>query len=235
MDAPSSVTLRFHDELNDHLAPAWRDRSVAKPLLVPGSVKDIIQSCGVPHSEVGRIVVDGTPVDFAYIVHHGDRIDVYPGVRRGPALFVLDVHLGKLAAYMRMLGFDTVYRSCFRDEDLARVSAEQNRILLTRDRGLLKRSAVTRGHWLRETDSRRQVAEIVRRFDLGASLQPFSRCMACNGVLCAATKEEVREYLPPRVAATFTDFRRCTDCRRVYWQGTHYERMRRWIGQMTAS
>src|SRR3954462_14456088 len=155
------VCLRFYAELNDHLPPDSQYKTLERPFDVPRSVKDLIESCGIPHTEVELIVVNGASVDFTHLVRDGDRIAVYPGfealdvtpelrVRPAPLRdprFVLDVHLGKLAAYMRMLGFDAVYRTCFDDADLARVSSEQHRILLTRDRGLLKRSAVTHGHW----------------------------------------------------------------------------------------
>ena len=245
----AAVHLRFYAELNDHLPPGQQFQTIERTLLVPGSVKDLIESCGVPHTEVELIVVNGVSVDFSYIVRDGDRIAVYPvfeSVDITPALrvrpaplrdprFVLDVHLGKLAAYMRMLGFDTIYRNCFDDAEIARVSATEHRTLLTRDRGLLKRSAVTHGYWLRETDSRAQLAEIVHRFDLGRSIQPFTRCMACNGILQSVTKAEVRPQLPPRVADAFDEFRQCDRCRRVFWQGSHYRRMQHWIEQLTAA
>src|SRR5947209_2782512 len=126
------VYLRFHAELNDHLPPGAGHQTVERTFLVPGSVKDLIESCGVPHTEVSRIVVNGAAVDSAYIIRDGDRIEVYPAFE-APAdpRFVLDVHLGKLAAYMRMLGFDTLYRSCFSDAELTRISVEDHRVLLT--------------------------------------------------------------------------------------------------------
>src|ERR1051325_3205710 len=217
------VYLRFYAELNDHLAPGDRYRALQRAVPVPASVKDLIESCGVPHTEVELIVVNGVSVDFSYVVRDGDRIAVYPvlesfdvtpalRVRPAPlrdSRFVLDVHLGKLAAYLRMLGFDALYRNCFEDAELAQISAEQHRILLTRDRGLLKHSAVTHGYWLRETDSRRQLAEIVKRFDLAGSLRPFTRCMACNGVLRIAAKEAVHDLIPPRAREAYSEFRQC--------------------------
>jgi uncharacterized protein with PIN domain len=243
------VHLRFYAELNDHLPPDSQYKTLERSFVVPGSVKDVIESCGVPHTEVELIVVDGESVDFSYVVGDGDRVAVYPvfealdvtpalRVRPSPLReprFVLDVHLGKLAAYMRMLGFDAVYRNCFVDAQLARISAREHRTLLTRDRGLLKRSTVTHGYWLRETDSRAQLAEIVHRFDLAGSIRPFTRCMACNGVLRVVEKSDVRRELPPRVAEGFDDFRQCPDCRRVFWRGSHYQRMQHWIEQLTGA
>ena len=244
---PARVYVRFYAELNDHLPPDQQYQTLEKSFFVPGTVKDIIESFGVPHSEVELIVVNGESAGFSYLMRDGDRIAVYPvfeSVDITPALrvrpealreskFVLDVHLGKLAAYLRMLGFDALYQSCFTDPELVRISSEQHRILLTRDRGLLMHSAVTHGYWLRETDSRRQVSEIIRRFDLKRGVRPFTRCMACNGLLRTVSREQVRHLLPPRTAELHEDFRQCPECGRVYWKGSHYGRMQRWIQELT--
>lgn len=171
------VWFRFYAELNDHLPPAQRYRTLEKTFWTPGTVKDMIESFGVPHTEVDLIAANGQSVGFSYQVRDGDRIAVYPmfeslditpEVRLRPQplrdpKFVLDVHLGRLAAYLRMLGFDALYGNSWSDADLVRISAGERRILPTRDRGLLMHGAVTHGYWLRETASRRQIAEIVRR------------------------------------------------------------------------
>lgn len=198
---------------------------------------------GVPHTEVDLILVNGESVDFAYRVQDGDRISVYPvfealdivGVARlrpeplREVRFVLDVHLGRLAAYLRMLGFDTWYRNRCADECLAEVSRHERRILLTRDVGLLKRGSVTHGYYIRATQPRRQLAEVVRRFDLGRLARPFSRCMRCNTPLAHAGKNQVRHQLPDKVALLHDEFLRCPDCGRAYWKGGHFRRMREWI------
>jgi uncharacterized protein len=210
-------------------------------------VKDLIESLGVPHTEVDLILVNGESVDFSRQIHDGDRIAVYPvfeALDIAPVLrlrpeplrdpkFVLDVHLGKLAAYLRMLGFDTAYTNAASDPALVHISVEEGRILLTRDRGLLKHSAVTHGYWLRETDSRRQAAEAVNRFDLARSARPFTRCMACNALLRPVSRSEAADRVPLRAAEAYSDFQECPSCRRIYWQGTHYQRMRRWVEQLT--
>jgi uncharacterized protein with PIN domain len=221
------VSNHFHGELRDHAG----GEVIRKSFFVPGSVKDLIESCGVPHTEVGRIERDGAAIDPADLIGDGERLDAYPAPQRGDR-FVLDVHLGKLAAYLRMVGFDTIYRSCFTDPELVRVSVDDDRVLLTRDRGLLKHGVLTRGYWLRETDSRSQLAEIVRRFDLGASLRPFTRCMACNGELIDISRDEALSDVHSRVASEFDQFRRCPRCRRVYWQGSHYRRMQERIAAL---
>ena len=246
---PGRVYVRLYAELNDHLPRDQRHKAQERLFLVPGTVKDIIESLGVPHTEVELIVVNGESVPFSYVVQSGDRIAAYPmfesfdvtsELRVRPRVlretkFILDVHLGKLAAYLRMLGFDTVYENGFRDTELVRISSEQHRILLTRDRGLPKYRAVTHGYLVRETDSRRQLAEIVARFDLAGSLQPFTRCMVCNGSLAEIAKEQVRTLLPPRVAGTFEEFRQCSQCGRIYWKGSHYQRMQRWVSELVTT
>ena len=242
--APGSVST---PRLNDHLPRRQRQQTLEKTFYVPGTVKDLIESFGVPHSEVELIVANGESVSFAYVVRDGDRIAVYPmfesfdvtgelKVRREPLReprFVLDVHLGKLAAYLRMLGLDAAYANCSTDPELVRVSCEEQRILLTRDRGLLKHGAVTRGYLVRHSDSRRQLAEVVARFDLTRSIRPFTRCMACNGALAQVAKEQVRSLLPPRTAAAYEEFRQCAGCSRLYWKGPHYRRMQRLVKEMT--
>lgn len=198
--------LRFYAELNDHLPPDSRYRTLEKEFFVPGSVKDMIEGFGVPLTEVDLVLVNGETCDFSRIVQNGDRIaaypvfeslDITPEVRlreralRRPA-FVLDAHLGKLAAYLRMLGFDAAYRSGASDTDLVRQSVAEKRTLLTRDRALLEHPSITHGYWLRETDSRLQAAEVVRRFDLSRLIQPFTRCMECNATLPRKAKEAIR-------------------------------------------
>lgn len=201
---PSRAHFRFYAQLNDHLRRELQFRSLEKSFFTPAAVKDLIESFGVPHTEIDLIVANGRPVDFSYLVQDGDRIAVYPTfesfdiggeqrLRSAPLRnpkFILDVHLGKLAAYLRMLGFDAEYGRSLSDDQLAQISAAEHRILLTRDRGLLKRGSVTHGYWVRETDSRRQLAEITARLQLGYSVRPFTRCMACNGVLEPITKQE---------------------------------------------
>jgi uncharacterized protein with PIN domain len=244
--ARPNVSVRFYAELNDHLAPGQQYRTLEKTLFTPTTAKDLIESFGVPHTEIDLILINGESASFSEMVHSGDQLSVYPvfesfdiaaatRVRPQPLRktnFVLDVHLGRLAVYLRMLGFDARYQSCLTDEELAKISATEQRILLTRDRGLLKRSLVTHGHWLRETDSRRQTAEILERFDLAAAIRPFTRCMACNAPLQEVTKHLVRGLVPQRAAELHDEFRRCPDCRRFYWKGSHYRRMENWIREL---
>jgi uncharacterized protein with PIN domain len=203
------------------------------------SVKHLIESLGVPHPEVDLVLVNGQSVGYDYLVHDQDRVSVYPLFQKIPIgstskvhppklaqhRFVLDVHLGKLAAYLRLLGFDTLYRNDYSDEELAEISCSQQRILLTRDRGLLKRSQVVYGYCLRTTDSEQQVVEVVRRFQLMDAISSFSRCIRCNGLLIPIAKEDIKDRLPQKTRIYYDEFIICNDCNRIYWNGSHVQRM----------
>ena len=241
--------FHFHGELNYFLPRKQKDTVIEHPFDWRASIKDMIESLGVPHAEVELIVVNGVSVDFAYIVQPGDQIEVYPrwdAVPVDPRLplrpprpectrFVLDAHLGRLAAYLRMVGFDTLYRNDYDDEELARISNAESRILLTRDIGLLKRSMVIYGYFIRETNPRRQLAEVMRRFDLFRSITPFKHCMKCNGLLESVAKEEILDKLPFGTAEFYDAFHRCQSCDQIYWKGAHYERMQELMNQVLAS
>jgi len=237
----TSAEFRFYEELNDFLPDHLRRRSFSYRFRGTPSVKDAIEAIGVPHTEVDLVLVDGRSVDFAHRLAGGERVAVYPVFERldiAPLTrlrpqplrvtrFVLDVHLGKLARYLRLAGFDTAYRTHCDDRELIRLSLEEGRILLSRDVGLLKHGSVTHGHWLRATDPRLQLREVIAVFDLRDSLRAFTRCMVCNGELRRVDKAEVMDRLPPRVRVAFAEFAQCAGCGRVYWPGSHYDRMRK--------
>jgi len=238
----ATITFRFYGPLNDFLPPARRQATLVCEYTGRASVKDTIEALGVPHPEVDLVVVNGAPATFDVILHPGDHVSVYPafglvdlpgGVRLTPPLverrFVADAHLGRLAAYLRLLGFDTVYRNDFADEEIAETSQREDRVVLTRDVGLLKRAVVQRGYFLRATEPGRQVVEVVRRFDLGPHAHPFSRCLRCNEPLAPVSKTHVAPLVPPRSREQFEEFSRCPACRRVYWKGSHYARMARLV------
>ena len=231
--------FRFYGPLNDFLPPQHRSATLSRSFLLPGSVKDMIEAFGVPHPEIDLVLANGQPVSFSYRVQDGDRITVYPAFRSIdisalPCMqtapfelrFVLDTHLGRLAGYLRTLGFDTSYRNSWSDDELAQVAAQESRILLTRDRGLLKRGSVLRGHFIRSTAPRRQLQEVVEHYDLLPFAQPFQRCISCNGLLRTVAKEQIRFHLPDRIAIQFHEFTTCDTCGKVYWQGSHFHRMK---------
>ncbi|HRF44665.1 MAG TPA: Mut7-C RNAse domain-containing protein [Candidatus Competibacteraceae bacterium] len=244
----SSCSMRFYEELNDFLPQERRKVCFSHDFQRRASIKDMIEAQGVPHTEIELILVNGCSVGFSYIVQDGDRISVYPmfeafdvqsmiRVRPYPlriSRFVLDVHLGKLARYLRLLGFDTLYRNDYEDAELAHLASKERRILLTRDRDLLKRSVVTHGYYVRAIDPRRQIEEIIERLDLHRAIQPFQRCVRCNGRLAATTKQQVWERLPPETRRCVQEFWICETCEQVYWEGSHMPHIRRFIQALQA-
>jgi hypothetical protein len=237
------VTLRFYEELNYFLPPAQRKVSFTYAIKQHGSIKDLIESLGVPHTEVDLILVNGVSVNFNYLVQDGDQISVYPvfealdispvvHLRPAPlriTRFVLDAHLGRLTAYLRMLGFDSLYRNDYDDATLARIAVEDKRILLTCDRKLLMRKVISHGYYVRARQPKQQLLEVLARFDLFNVLQPFRRCMHCNGLIRPVDKETIASQLLPRTRAHYDKFWQCPDCHKIYWQGSHYQRMQQLI------
>jgi uncharacterized protein with PIN domain/sulfur carrier protein ThiS len=242
---PEAV-FRLYAELNDLLPVAWRQRDLPRRVGEGTTVKDAVEALGVPHTEVEVILANGVSVDFAYRVREGDRIAVYPvfeGIDVTPLLrlrarplrdprFVLDGHLGKLARYLRLLGFDALYETDPGDAELARVSVAERRILLTRDRGLLKRREITHGYAVRGDDPRRQLAEVVARFDLVGLFAPFSRCTACNGLAEPIERDQVADRLPPAVREAGLAIWSCGSCRKLYWRGPHARRLEQLVASL---
>ena len=236
--------FRFYGPLNDFLLPRRRQAAVRRDVNGEQTVKDAIEALGVPHPEVELVTANGRAVGFAYRVRDGDRIAVYPpfaAIDLGPVetvgasapaeriRFILDGHLGRLAAYLRILGFDTWYANHAADDALAELAGAEDRVLLTRDRGLLKRSVVRRGYFVRSDRPAEQLAEVVVRFDLGPAARPFGRCLRCNGVLEPVAAADVAGRIPERVRREQREFRRCPDCDRLYWKGSHHARMVRLV------
>jgi uncharacterized protein len=231
-----TIRIRFYAELGDLLPSECRGKDVERPCAPGQTVKDLVEAMGVPHTEVDLVLVHGRSVDFRHRLADGDRVSVYPvfeafdispvsKVRPRPlrrTRFIADVHLGRLARYLRLLGFDTLYRNDWSDTVLVERARCDQRILLTRDRGLLKRSAVAHGHLVRQTEPRAQLREVIERFDLSRSLQPFTRCPACNGQVERVAKEDVLAGLPERTARYYQEFWRCGECARLYWKGAHF-------------
>ena len=235
----SEAELRFYEELNDFLPEARRKVAFSIPVRGARSVKDAIESTGVPHTEVDLILVDGRSVGFDHLLHGGERVAVYPMfealdiapvVRLRPRplrepRFIVDGHLGRLARNLRLAGFDTLYDPAWDDAAIVQRAAAERRTILTRDKAMLRRSAVDRGYFVRNTAVGPQVAEVVRALQLESLLQPFTRCRECNTPLEDITIEEASARVPPRVAASHQRFKACPGCGRVYWEGSHYARM----------
>jgi uncharacterized protein len=233
------VYLRFYEELNDFLPEEKKKKRFAHQFIGRTSVKDLIESLGVPHTEVDLILVNGKSVNFKYLVNDGDDISVYPVFEslditevqhlrpkplRNPK-FVADVHLGRLTKYLRIIGLDVLYKNNFDDEEIVRISLKEKRAILTKDRGILKRNEVIHGYWVRSTKVEEQVKEVLKRFDLKNEIKEFSRCLECNEPLKPITKETIIDQLPPKVANRQNEFYKCSSCNKIYWKGSHYMRM----------
>ena len=237
---PFAAEFRFYEELNDFLKPEQRQRTVVYRFDGHPGIKDPIEALGVPHVEVELIVVNGESVGFDYRLRDGDRVAVYPvfeSLDVAPAVklrekplrkiaFVVDVNLGRLARLLRLLGFDALFSNAYADDEIVAISEAQGRIVLTRDRRLLHAKAVTHGYWVRSVWPRRQVDEVVRRFDLAGLIRPFSRCADCNGRIEPVAKDAVADRLEPKTKKFFEKFYRCPDCGKIYWEGSHVDRLR---------
>jgi uncharacterized protein with PIN domain len=236
-----TATFRFYEELNDFLAPSRRKQEFTVPCAQAATTKHTIEALGVPHTEVELILVNGESVDFSYLLQDGDRVAVYPRfdamdvtpllrVREQPLrnpCFVADAHLGGLAKILRMLGFDTLYDNHFDDDEIVVIAERDGRIVLTRDRELLKRRAVTHGCYVHALKPEAQLRELVGRLDLTRCARPFTLCLHCNSPLRPVDKASVLDRLPPRVQANYERFSSCDGCGRVYWEGSHWHSMRK--------
>ena len=246
--AMAQATFRFYAELNDFLPAERRGRGFSYRFRGSPAVKDAIEALGVPHVEVDLILVNGESVPFSYRLRDGDRVAVYPVFEsldisplirlrprplRRPA-FVADVHLRRLARLLRLLGLDVSFLPHAEDEELVEVSVREKRILLTRDRQLLKHGRLTHGYFVRAEQPLEQAREVVRRFDLAGEVSPFSRCLECGALLTKVRKEEVADRIPPRTAAWLSEYVLCSGCGKLYWRGTHFRRLERLVAEILA-
>lgn len=234
-----SATFCFFAELNDLLPPAKQNTAFEYPFKGDPSIKHMIEALGVPHTEVSVLIVNRRPVDFSHPMSTGDVVSVYPPslVENFPAgynlqpppprpeRFVLDNHLGKLATYLRILGLDALFGENCQDAELARISSAENRILLTRDRRLLMRNQVTYGYCVRSLNPERQILEILDRYHLYRRFSPFQRCLRCNTPLEPVDKARILDRLQPLTRRYYDEFHFCPHCDQVFWPGSHYARM----------
>jgi len=232
---PSTAHIRFYAELNDFLPPEKQKTVIEFSFFVSPSVKDAIEALGVPHVEVDLILADGRSVGFGHRLAAGERVSVYPVfvsldvtpvIRlqnrplRRPA-FIADVHLRKLARLLRLLGLDVLHSNSYTDAELVSISKDKKRILLTRDRVLLKHGDLTHGYWVRSVHAQEQAIEVIRRFDLLRQVSPFTRCPLCNGLLERIAKADALDRIPPKTAGWLDDYFECAACKKLYWHGTH--------------
>ncbi|MBW2612698.1 MAG: Mut7-C ubiquitin/RNAse domain-containing protein [Deltaproteobacteria bacterium] len=240
------TTFRFYEELNDFL-PVHR-KKVDFDVKFEGkrSIKDIIESLGAPHTEIDLILVNGKSVDFHYILQDKDRVSVYPvfeslniidvthlrifPLRR--TKFITDVHLGKIAKYMRVLGFDVYYNSLLSIREIIEISKKENRIILTTSRKLLKFKDVSHGIFIRPAATTKQIKRIIDYLDIKEIIEPFTRCLWCNTLLNIVLKEDILEKIPPKTREFCNEYVQCQSCDKIYWKGSHYIHMEKVIRTM---
>jgi hypothetical protein len=245
-DPLGRVLVRCYAELNDYLPEARRQRGLSVPFSAAASIERLIAGLGIPAAAVEVALVNGTSSRLDHGLQAGDRVSLYPlfesfdvtpllRLRDRPlrrVRFVADAHLGRLARYLRLLGFDTLFENDPGDAELARISAHEGRILLSRDKRLLQRRILTHALWIPAIRPREQLAYLVDRLDLRGLFRPFTRCTLCNGRL-VEVKEDVPDLpVPPGIRAVFKTFWRCEGCDRIYWQGSHYDRLRAFVEQL---
>lgn len=244
----ATATFNIYDELNFFLPRRHKNKPITHEWDWKASVKDMIESLGIPHPEIDLLIVNDRSVDLDYIVQDGDGIHVYPmpyfqthphpdktriiPEYKGRPRFILDTHLGRLASYLRMMGFDTLYRNDYPDDELAEVSNAEQRILLTRDVGLLKRSLVVYGYYVRNTNPRKRLHEIAERYHLIDQVEPFTFCMRCNGHLHPVNKTDVMAQLTEKTATFYDTFHQCSACEQIYWKGSHYVKMEKLLDEV---
>lgn len=240
--------FRFYEELNDYLPDEQHKTTFPYEFIGYPSIKDTIEAIGVPHSEIDLILVDGESVGFAYQMHGDEHVSVYPvfesfDISRLIHLhakplretkFVVDVNLGKLAQKLRLLGFDTLFRNDFMDNEIVELSLQEKRIILTRDKGILKYSVVTHGYWVRHDDPKEQIKEVVNRLQLKHNFRPFTRCSYCNGLLNKVDNTVLQDRLPNDTLLYFSVFMECKGCGKLYWKGSHYDHICEWIKDLKA-
>ena len=243
---PFTVRLHVYGDLDFFFGSRTRRGEVERHLSEKTSVKDVIESCGIPHPEVDLILLNGKAVDFTYAITDDTEIELYPAGVQSPNFrekhlqvhtiteFVADGHLGKLVRDLRLLGIDVAYDSAAEDRQLVEIASRNNRALLTRDRRLLMHAAVKHGYYLRSQNPFEQTIEVLRRFELGSTLSPFSRCLRCNALLEPAEKEKVIGQLEPLTKIYYDDFRRCSGCAQVYWSGSHFTKLQKRLQQIRA-
>lgn len=235
--------LRFYEELNDFLPSEKRKKKFSHKFKDNPSVKDMIESLGIPHTEVDLILVDNNSVDFSYLVQDKNEISVYPifesfNIKKINKLrpiplretkFVLDVHLGKLARFLRMFGFDTTYKNNFCPREILKISKSEKKIILTKSRELLKIKDVTHGFCLQVSNPEKQLVQVLKRFNLFDDITPFSRCLICNEKLKSIQKEKILDKIPTNVKKWKQKFHICPKCKKIYWKGSHHENMKKFI------
>lgn len=240
------MQIRFYGCLNDFLNRAERSIGIEHTISGKQTIKDAIEAKGIPHTEVAFILVNSIPVGFDHIVKKDDYVSVYPPFENSyivpdpmlyappsmPVKFVADSHLGRLARHLRMLGFDCIYAPDIADTEILRLAKEDNRVVLTRDIGILKNRKAKYGYFIRSTHPKKQLQEVVWRYDLKSNISPFLRCLDCNGLIHPIDKKKITGSIPSKVSLYYDRFFRCSTCGKIYWEGSHFVSMKNFIDSL---
>mgnify|MGYP001820042941 CR=1 FL=1 len=242
----AKATFRFYEELNDFLPKHRRRTDAATTFKEKRSIKDAIESLGVPHTEIDLILVNGKSVDFDYILQDEDRVSVYPvfeslnisdatHLRKLPlrrSKFIADINLGKIATYMRVLGFDVYFDSRLSPREIVEISKREKRIILTGNRKLLKFKDVSHGIFIRPGTTVQQIKRLIDYLDIKDRVDPFTRCLQCNSLLQKVPKEKILDRIPQKTRAYCDAYARCLSCDKIYWKGTHFIHMDKVVRQI---
>ncbi|WP_173073009.1 Mut7-C RNAse domain-containing protein [Tenuifilum thalassicum] len=233
------VSIRLYGSLNDFVAQELKQTNISVGFWGNPTIKDLVESVGVPHTEINLILANSCPVNFSYKPESGSRISCYPKfffLKNSesclqpqvpmPPKFICDAHLGRLASYIRLCGFDTLFNTTFEDRTIIKTSNSEERIILTRDKGLLRCGSARLGYFVRETKPILQLREVIEYFELKDYLAPFSRCSLCNGKITDIEKKEVVNKVLPTTYRCYEKFYCCTKCGHVYWEGSHFRRLK---------
>jgi uncharacterized protein with PIN domain len=235
--------FRLYAGLNDFLPAGLKQKTFSLAFKTPITVGEIVESIGIPLSEIKLVLVNSEPATFYKRLKADDFISMYPAfenidissvseaninAEKMPC-FILDSHLGKLAKYLRMLGFDTLYRNDYEDIKIIEIARLEERIILSRDKLLLKSKDILNGYYVRTIEKHEQLREVVQKFNLAGKFRSFTRCMTCNSELVKKDKLEIIDKIDDETAQVFNEFFYCQNCNKVFWKGSHFERMEQFI------
>jgi len=238
--------LRFYAELNEYLPIEYRQKTFIYHFTLNPSIKDIIEACGVPHPEIDVILVNKESVDFNYFLVDDDHVSIYPifesldvspliRLRSKPlrvTKFIVDETLGKLVKKLRMFGFDSIKEETNDKNKFIQKAKTEKRIILTRSRNLLKCKPISHGYWIRAIEVNNQIKEVISRFDLYTQMKPFGRCTVCNSQIKPVSKDSLKGLLPEKTQNHFDEFWQCDRCKKIYWKGSHYQKMLKQVRSM---
>lgn len=242
----TTCTLYFNQDLRPFLKT--NQSQITYPLTRRANIKDILEALGIPHTEVGKIILHNRApakkeLTFSYLPQPGDRLEVLAHVppldptqptllipkALGEIRFIVDVNVGKLSRLLRLLGLDTQFHWQQNDQEIAQLACKEKRIVLTKDLGLLKRNQIQWGHFVRASQPRDQLLEVLNFYGLKPPFKLFSRCLACNTPLKKIPKTIILNRLQPKTELYFHKFKYCPRCAKIFWPGSHQERMSRML------